>query len=90
MPNASLQTLTGESNSHDFSVELKSKESLRTLRIGGRPASARSQVVFEGTLGKISEIRLVEDSMLEIDGTGGTLRLERQEVRKLLGGVLLS
>jgi len=58
---------------HAFSVELKSPASIRRVYLS---FSGRNQVLFEGALGELSDVRMIEDAILEISGSNGTLRLD--------------
>ena len=61
---------------HAFSIELKSKEFVKNLSIpdeGGK-------VVFEGYLGKLKSLRVLEDVMLEIEGDFGSFILDFDEL----------
>ena len=68
---------------HVFSVEMKSKKFVRSISISNE---ARDRVLFEGDLGELEEVALVENSMLEVRGTNGVLRLElgENETRRLV------
>lgn len=69
-------------DNHAFSVELRGREHLKTL---SSPDSGCDEVVVEGCLGRLLNIAFVEDSMLEIQGINGTLRLDidSQDIQKL-------
>ena len=58
---------------HGFSVELKSKEYVRRVSVSDNP---RDAVIFEGFLGEIEEIGMVEEVILEIRAANGTLRID--------------
>jgi hypothetical protein len=68
---------------HAFSVELKSKEHLKAIAL---PSNADSSVLIEGVLGGFLGASFVEDSMLEIQGTHGTVRIDMdtKEFRRLI------
>lgn len=74
--------MTKEGN-HAFSIELKSKEFLRNIMISNRTGET---VLVEGFLGKLEELSLVEDAMLELRGSNGVLRIDvkEDELGKLL------
>ncbi|MCW4051155.1 MAG: hypothetical protein NWE89_15640 [Candidatus Bathyarchaeota archaeon] len=61
------------SHKHTFSVELKSKEYLHQIAVS---KESQGEVLFEGELGKIVEVELVEGKVLEITGENGVLRLD--------------
>lgn len=68
---------------HVFSVEMKSKKFVRSISISNE---ARDRVLFEGDLGELEEVAFVENSMLEVRGANGVLRLElgEYETRRLV------
>ena len=61
---------------HGFSVEMKSKEYVRRVSVSDNP---RDAVIFEGFLGEIEEIGMVEEVILEIRAANGTLRIDLSE-----------
>ena len=72
-----------ESIEHSFSVEMKSKASVKRMVFSNDDSG---QVFFEGCLGKLTNVALVEDLMLEITGQNGILRLDitQREIEKVL------
>jgi len=68
---------------HGFSVEMKSKEYVRRMSVSD---NSRDAVVFEGFLGEIEEMGIVEEVILEIRAANGTLRIDlsEEELRKAL------
>jgi hypothetical protein len=66
---------------HSISVEMKSKEAVRRLSFLDKE---NGHVFFEGFLGKLEEVAMVEGVMLQIEGTNGVLRLDitQQEMEK--------
>ena len=66
---------------HSFSVEMKSKDSVNTLSFIEKENGV---VLFEGFLGKLENISLVEDVMLEIEGKNGVIKVDitAQEIEK--------
>lgn len=78
---------SGKRSVHAFSVELRSKRYLTTMRLGGTNDDNTGKVLLEGSLGRLSKLGLVEGSMLEIEGSGGTFRLDisEGEIRQLVG-----
>lgn len=56
-----------------FSIELKSKEFLRNVTVKN---GMGENVLIEGYLGELKEISLLDESMLEIRGTNGIIRLD--------------
>jgi hypothetical protein len=71
-----------EVEKHAFSIELKSREHLKLVAI---PNDTGDNVLIEGFLGELEAVDLVEDVMLEVRGTNGTLKmdLKEQELNKL-------
>lgn len=56
-----------------FSVELESKKYVKNISISDE---AFDRVFFEGDLGQLSELSIVDSSSLEILGGNGVLRIE--------------
>ncbi len=57
---------------HDFSIELKSNKSLTRLSTSNEPIQ---EVLIEGTLGRHIRAVFHENTILEVQGEGGILRL---------------
>ena len=68
---------------HAFSVEMKSKEYIKTISVSD---DSQEGVLIEGFLGKLEELGMVEEVILEVKGLNGTLRidLDEEELRKML------
>lgn len=66
-----------------FSVEMTSKEHVRSLILSDE---SQGKVLFEGNLGELQALEMVEEIVLQVKGTKGTLRidLEEDEFRKML------
>ena len=64
---------TGE---HSFSIEMKSEKNVQKMFFAGKE---ENHVFFEGSLGKLTNIFLVEGMMLQIEGVNGILRLDISE-----------
>jgi hypothetical protein len=64
-----------------FSVELKSKTSLKNVTLAN---GSSENVLVEGTIGKLVQAVFVEDVILEVVGEKGVLRinLEQKELKK--------
>jgi hypothetical protein len=64
-----------------FSVELKSKTSLKNITINN---GFNDSVLVEGTIGKLVQAIFEEDLILEVVGEKGVLRinLEQKELKK--------
>ena len=70
------------SGQHSFSIEMVSKEHMTKVSVCNEP---KKEVIFEGKLGDIASIELVEGLMLEITGDNGVLRLDISEVELAQG-----
>jgi hypothetical protein len=55
-----------------FSVEIKSKEHVKNISISDE---AHDRVLFEGDLGELLDISLVEGDVFELVGVNGTFRV---------------
>ena len=61
---------------HGFSVEMKSKEHVNTLKLS---RIDREGVLFEGYLGEIEEMGMLEEAVLFIKGEYGAIRIDLTE-----------
>ena len=59
-----------------FSIELKSKVSLKNMTLNDR---SQENAVIEGTIGKLEHAGFVEDMVLEVQGKKGVLRINISE-----------
>ena len=68
---------------HSFSVEMKSKKFVKSISISDE---AHERVLFEGDLGELQELSLVEGDVLEFLGVNGVLRisLTEEQLRKAI------
>ena len=68
---------------HTFSVEICSKRYVKQVTLSNH---APDRVLFEGTIGDLEEVVLVEDSALEVKGTKGVVRIDltREELAQAL------
>jgi len=57
---------------HTFTVELKSKKDVKNISISN---DTHDRVLFEGNLGELKELSLVEGDVLEFIGKNGVLRI---------------
>lgn len=75
--------MTGKDREHMFSIELKSREYVKSLAM---PNEERGTVLIEGFLGELQGLRFVEGIMLEVNGDHGNLRMDftEKELRELL------
>jgi hypothetical protein len=68
---------------HSFSVELNIKEHVKRFFILD---DSGNRVLFEGSLGDLKEISLIEGLMLEVRGSNGILRMDmtEEELKRVL------
>ena len=68
---------------HSFSIEMKSEHCVRRMSFLDKE---NGKVFFEGFLGELENVALVEGLMLEIEGKNGVLKLDitQQEMEKSL------
>ena len=68
---------------HSFSIEMKSEHCVRRISFLDKE---NGHVFFEGFLGELKSVSMVEGVMLEIEGINGVLRLDitQQEMEKFL------
>ena len=66
-----------------FSVEMLSKKHVKTISMS---EETHDKVLFEGNLGELEELGMVEEIILEIKGANGILRVDltEEELRKML------
>jgi hypothetical protein len=58
---------------HSFSVEMKTEDAVKKMSFLDKE---NGQVFFEGYLGKLKNINVIEGVMLEIEGANGTLKID--------------
>jgi len=75
--------LSLENQKHAFSIELQSKQYVKHISISDE---AHDRVLFEGTLGKLLNMSLVEGDVLELVGVNGVLRisLTREQLQETI------
>jgi len=56
---------------HSFSIQLSSKEHVKNVSL-----SDDKEVLFEGYLGELESLGLIEGAVLEIKGVNGVLRID--------------
>jgi len=63
-----------------FTIELNAGSDLKKVSIPNGP----QRLLLEGTIGSLKHAKFVEDSVLELVGTGGTLRvdLSREDIAR--------
>lgn len=68
---------------HGFSIEMKSKRHVKNISITDEQ---RNSVLFEGHLGELERLSMIEGLALEVRGTNGTLRIDlsEEELRTIL------
>lgn len=64
-----------DDSKHSFSIELESSQQLSGISLPFK----QQRVLIEGSLGKLLQISLVESLMLEVECSGGTLRIDLTE-----------
>jgi hypothetical protein len=65
-----------------FTAEISSKKYVKNISISNE---AHDRVLFEGVIGELEELYMVDDKVLEIKGTEGTLRIDitKQELARI-------
>jgi hypothetical protein len=68
---------------HTFSIEMKSKKHVKRISVSDE---SHDRVLFEGSLGELEELFMVEGLVLEVKGANGVLRIDlsEDELRKML------
>jgi hypothetical protein len=68
---------------HTFSVEMKSRKHVKHISMSNE---SHDRVLFEGILGELEELSMVEGAVLEVRGVNGVLRIDlsEEELRKML------
>ena len=68
---------------HAFSVEMKSSKHVKNISMS---KESHERVFFEGSLGELEELSVVEGAVLEVKGANGILRIDlsEDELRKML------
>jgi hypothetical protein len=68
---------------HTFSIEMKSKKYVKRMSVSDE---SHDRVLFEGSLGELEELFMVEGAVLEVKGANGVLRIDlsEDELRKML------
>jgi hypothetical protein len=61
---------------HAFSIEMKSKTHVRHISMSDE---SHDRVLFEGYLGALKELSLIEGTVLEVKGENGVLRIDLLE-----------
>ena len=68
---------------HSFSIEMKGKKHVKSISLSN---GSHSRVLFEGALGELRCITMVEGNVLEVECANGVLRIDlsEEELRKAL------
>ncbi|UCH57275.1 MAG: hypothetical protein JSV18_08085 [Candidatus Bathyarchaeota archaeon] len=68
---------------HAFSVEMRSKKHVRHISMSN---TTQDRVLFEGYLGELECLSMIEGRVLKVHGENGTLRIDLsiEELRDLL------
>ena len=68
---------------YTFSIEMKSKKFVRHMSISNEDFN---RVLFEGSLGKLKELEMIEGAALLVIGDNGVLRIDlsEDELRRIL------
>jgi hypothetical protein len=56
-----------------FSVELNSKSHVKHISVSNK---SHDRVLFEGSLGELADVSMIEGAVLEVKGTNGILRID--------------
>ncbi len=72
-----------KTDQHMFSIQLKSKDNLKTVAL---PGDEEGHILIEGFLGKLENVSLIEGIMLQVNGVNGNLRMDlsKEELTVLL------
>jgi NAD(P)H-flavin reductase len=70
-------------NEHSFSVQLKSKDHVTNISMSEKSGEA---VLLEGVLGELEGLEVLDETVLRIAGTNGTLMIDltEDELRDML------
>lgn len=68
---------------HSFSVEMNSSKHLRQMSISRNHVD---RVLFEGKLGKLEKLTMIEEAVLVVQGSNGVLLIDlsQDELKKLV------
>ena len=75
--------MKGTTVKHAFSIEMTSKKYVRQISVSN---DSHDRVLFEGYLGELEEIDLIEGAALLVKGVNGVLRMDlsKDELENLL------
>ena len=68
-------------NEHSFSIQLKNRDHVKNVSLGDE-----TEVLFEGYLGELESLGLIEEAVVEIKGSNGVLRIDltRDQLMQIL------
>ena len=68
---------------HTFSIEMNSNKHVKHISVSNE---SHDRVLFEGSLGELEELSMIEGAVLEVRGANGVLRIDlsEEELRKML------
>ena len=64
------------SGRHSFSIEMISQDHMKMISVSNEP---NGEVMFEGELGGLDRIELIEGILLQITGDNGVIRIDLTE-----------
>ena len=67
-----INKMRKENGEKTFSIELKSKEQLKTINL----VTECESVLIEGTIGQLQQTKFVENILLVVTGSKGVLRID--------------
>jgi hypothetical protein len=70
------EKLIKKSCKHSFSIEMASTDHLKKISVSDE---AKEEVLFEGELGELIQMEVVEGIMLQISGENGVFRIDLVE-----------
>jgi len=68
--------MDAKSKERMFSIDMRSKENVRSISISD---VTQDRVLFEGYLGQLEELGMINGAILEVRGINGVLRMELSE-----------
>ncbi|MCB2172030.1 hypothetical protein KQH65_04770 [archaeon] len=68
-------------NEHSFSIQLNHKDHVKNVSLG-----EETEVLFEGYLGELKSLGLIEEAVVEIKGSNGVLRIDltRDQIMQMI------
>ena len=76
---------SADKRSRSFSLELEKRELIKRISL---PEGSGDRLMIEGFIGKLVEVEIIEDILLQIKATNGVLRIDliRNELKRTLRG----